>query len=330
MNTKTRFVTLFTILVFACSRAASGADDLGKSVQTGLFEEEANHNLTAAIKAYEAALGQFDGQRQAAATAVFRIGECYRKLGKTNEAAPFYERIVREFGDQTNLVQLSRQFVLSKPGLPGRVLFVGPTLRGPVAIPPGKTEYVSEAILELPADPDADLSKVEVQRYDPETKKVTVIHLDMDAILYQGLRQNDIVLIDNDRIMVPLKPRIRTVSQQEVPSAPPVAGKTPAASSPAPPAPTGRVLFVGPTLRGPVMIPPGTTRYLSEAVLELPEDKYANLRKVVVERYDPETKKVTKILVDVQGILHEGLRQNDIVLHDGDRITVPEKFFLVN
>src|SRR5262249_52376113 len=51
----------------------------------------------------------FDKDRQLAATAIFRLGECYRKLGKTNEAVVQYERIVREFGDQQTLVTLSEQ-----------------------------------------------------------------------------------------------------------------------------------------------------------------------------------------------------------------------------
>ena len=44
-----------------------------------------------------------------AATAVFRLGECYRKLGKTNEAVLQYDRIVREFADEATLATLSRQ-----------------------------------------------------------------------------------------------------------------------------------------------------------------------------------------------------------------------------
>src|SRR5439155_19782212 len=44
-----------------------------------------------------------------AASAVFRLGECYRKLGKTNEASAQYERILRKFADQGELAALSRQ-----------------------------------------------------------------------------------------------------------------------------------------------------------------------------------------------------------------------------
>jgi ankyrin repeat protein/N-acetylneuraminic acid mutarotase len=84
-------------------------NDLTTTLQRGLFEEEANQNLTAAVQAYEAVASQFDKDRKLAATAIFRLGECYRKQGNTNAAATQYERILREFSDQPTLVTLSRQ-----------------------------------------------------------------------------------------------------------------------------------------------------------------------------------------------------------------------------
>ena len=88
-------------------RAAT--NDLTAALQKGLFEEEANRNLDAAISNYQSLATQFDQDRQIAATAIFRLGECYRKLGQTNDAVVQYQRIVREFSDQQTLVTLSRQ-----------------------------------------------------------------------------------------------------------------------------------------------------------------------------------------------------------------------------
>lgn len=85
------------------------ADTLTGEFQRALFEEEANRNLPAAIAGYEAVIKRLDEQRQLAATAVFRLGESYRKLGKTNEAVAAYERIIKEFADQETLVKLSGQ-----------------------------------------------------------------------------------------------------------------------------------------------------------------------------------------------------------------------------
>jgi ankyrin repeat protein len=98
------------LVILLAVRTASGAtNDVDTALQRGLFEEEANHNLQAAVQAYQAVIARFDQDRKMAATAVFRLAECYRKQGQTNEANAQYERVVREFGDQLQLVGLSRE-----------------------------------------------------------------------------------------------------------------------------------------------------------------------------------------------------------------------------
>jgi ankyrin repeat protein len=98
----------FAFLLLPISVLAA-TNDLTSALQKGLFAEEANHNLEAAAAAYQAVSAQFDKDRKLAATAIFRLGEVYRKQGKTNEAVVQYERIVREFSDQETLATLSRQ-----------------------------------------------------------------------------------------------------------------------------------------------------------------------------------------------------------------------------
>ena len=114
MKTKILLSGLLAALV-AVVRA--GTNDLTAALQKGLFEEEANHNLAAAIQAYQAVIAQFDKDRKLAATAVFRLGECYRKQGSTNEAVAQYERILREFADQPPLVELSRRGLAAQGAL---------------------------------------------------------------------------------------------------------------------------------------------------------------------------------------------------------------------
>jgi ankyrin repeat protein len=106
---KMKFTLTVLALLAASGLAAAATNDLTTLLQRGLFEEEANHQLDAAIGDYKEAIEHFDHQRQLAATAIFRLGECYRKLGRTNEAAVQYQRIAREFDDQKELVALSRQ-----------------------------------------------------------------------------------------------------------------------------------------------------------------------------------------------------------------------------
>ncbi len=100
---------LLLALALPTAPARAATNDLTTAIQRGLFEEEANQNLGAAIQAYQTVASQFDKDRKLAATAIFRLGECYRKQGNTNDAAAQYERILREFSDQPTLVTLSRQ-----------------------------------------------------------------------------------------------------------------------------------------------------------------------------------------------------------------------------
>ena len=106
---KTKSIVQFVVLLSASVRLAGAADNPNEALQKGLLEEEANHNLDAAIQAYQTVINQFDDQRKIAATAVFRLGECYRKQGKTNEAVAQYQRVGRDFTDQDALVKLSAQ-----------------------------------------------------------------------------------------------------------------------------------------------------------------------------------------------------------------------------
>src|SRR5213594_191465 len=104
-------IFIASILMSSVTCAPAATNDLGTALQRGLFEEEANHNLDAAIQAYQSVINQYDKDRKLAATAIFRLGESYRKQGKTNEATAQYERVLREFSDQSALADLSRKNV---------------------------------------------------------------------------------------------------------------------------------------------------------------------------------------------------------------------------
>ncbi len=81
------------------------------SLQAGILEEELNIDLNAAIQSYRSLINQFDGQRALVGNTIFRLGECYRRLGKMDEARAQYSRILWEFSDQAVLVKLSKQFL---------------------------------------------------------------------------------------------------------------------------------------------------------------------------------------------------------------------------
>ena len=95
------------LLIFLLATTAL-AQDLETALRTGLYEEEANQDLPAAIAAYEEAITYFDTQRQAAATAIFRLAECYAKAGEPAKAEALYQRVAQEFGEIEKLGELAR------------------------------------------------------------------------------------------------------------------------------------------------------------------------------------------------------------------------------
>ena len=77
-------------------------------LQSGLYKEDVNGDLEAAIAIYERVLRDFSQDRPVAAKALLHIGLCYEKLGK-EEAKKAYQRLIKEFADQSEPVQTARQ-----------------------------------------------------------------------------------------------------------------------------------------------------------------------------------------------------------------------------
>ncbi|MCC6234528.1 MAG: tetratricopeptide repeat protein, partial [Verrucomicrobiales bacterium] len=92
--------------------ALRAAETVEQSFQAALLAEEARRDLDAAIRGYEAVVAQVDAQRALAATAVFRLGECYRKVGRTTDAVAQYQRLLRDFPTEAALARLSRENLL--------------------------------------------------------------------------------------------------------------------------------------------------------------------------------------------------------------------------
>ncbi len=120
--------TIFYIVTFAFAVVSVWGETgtISAVVQEGLFEEEVNRDFGAAIVAYESAIKRFDEDRQAAATAMFRLAEIYSRSERTAEAEVLYERVVREFYDQRELVELAAERLPEGKAGAGETALVGP------------------------------------------------------------------------------------------------------------------------------------------------------------------------------------------------------------
>ena len=86
-----------------------------------LHQEEVEGDLRAAIGTYIRVVTDTRASRKLVATALFHLGLCYERFGES-ESRKAYERIVREFADQTDVVALARgRLARSADAAPGRV-----------------------------------------------------------------------------------------------------------------------------------------------------------------------------------------------------------------
>ena len=97
-------VALTLAMLLGCAGAVC-AQSSGELYQQALRKERTDGDLAAAIKLYQRVAAGSD--RELAARALVRVGEVYERMGK-QEARSAYERVLREFADQAQSVQLAR------------------------------------------------------------------------------------------------------------------------------------------------------------------------------------------------------------------------------
>jgi hypothetical protein len=68
---------------------------------------------------------------------------------------------------------------------------------------------------------------------------------------------------------------------------------------------------------------------LSDVMIGMPKNPFANLVKVEIQRLGPDGKALPSVVVDVEELINKNNRSLDVELKDGDRIRVPKKKVLI-
>ena len=108
MKTLPTIAIAMLLLVIAAATPAS-AESASVLLQEGLYAEEIEGDLDAAIKIYEKIVAQAEQTQQAAAMAMYRIGMCRLKKGDKTQAAGQFRQLVEKFPGQEALVAKARQ-----------------------------------------------------------------------------------------------------------------------------------------------------------------------------------------------------------------------------
>jgi len=86
------------LIVVAAARQASGL------LQEGLYAEEVDGNLDAAIAIYQRIIDEGSARRSDVAQAMYRQGMCYLKKQQEQQAKIVFARLVADYSDQTKIV----------------------------------------------------------------------------------------------------------------------------------------------------------------------------------------------------------------------------------
>ena len=95
---------------------SSGTKSASVLLQEGLYAEQVDGDLDAAIRIYEQVIAEAKETQRAAAQATYRIGMCYLKKGEKQKAAEQFRNLISKFPEHESLViNAGKQLAKLKP-----------------------------------------------------------------------------------------------------------------------------------------------------------------------------------------------------------------------
>jgi Tol biopolymer transport system component len=88
--------------------AGQKADQAEVQLKAAMHKELVDGDLKGAIELYQKVIAGFGGNRTVVARALVQMGQCYERMGQ-KEARSAYERVLREFADQSEPSRVARQ-----------------------------------------------------------------------------------------------------------------------------------------------------------------------------------------------------------------------------
>lgn len=105
---KLKHITILLLLVVVMAASAAPAKEASVLLQEGLYAEEIDGDLDAAIQIYEKVIQDKSAQRSHVAQALYRQGMCYLKKQREQQAKMAFEKLISEYSDQTKVVNKAK------------------------------------------------------------------------------------------------------------------------------------------------------------------------------------------------------------------------------
>ncbi len=103
------WMALMGCLIALAPMSPASAVGAAELLEKGIYAEETVGDLNEAIRVYEQVVTEGKQARKAAAEAQLRIGLCYKKLGKTDQANAAFQRVVDDYPAQTEMVARAKE-----------------------------------------------------------------------------------------------------------------------------------------------------------------------------------------------------------------------------
>ena len=107
-------ISAFGLMSVTALHAAPSASEL---LEKGIYSEETKGDLEAAITIYQQLLAETKSSQSLAAEAQFRLGQCFLKKNRTADAVAAFEKLIREYPSEKELVAKARSYLPSELAL---------------------------------------------------------------------------------------------------------------------------------------------------------------------------------------------------------------------
>ena len=113
---KKELVTAVVLMMAFClGHQALQAEPVSVMLERGIYLEETRGDLDGAIEIYMEILKNHMENRSYAAKALYRIGQCYQKQGRRQDAEDAFSDVVEKFPDQKEMADKAMKLLSDKP-----------------------------------------------------------------------------------------------------------------------------------------------------------------------------------------------------------------------
>jgi hypothetical protein len=111
---------MLKLMMLSAMAAAILPDDAARQLESAVYREVVQGDLKGAMAQYRMLLGEASTPRPVAARALYQLGLCLEKSGRPTEARDLWNRILREYSDQSGAAARARTRLAETGGpIPG-------------------------------------------------------------------------------------------------------------------------------------------------------------------------------------------------------------------